>query len=290
MIGMVTVGVDPHRQVFTASALDERGRALGHQHFENTLAGHAAALVWARGPGSVDRVGIEGAGGLGRPLAEYLVGQEIDVRDVPPHKTSLRQRGRHEGKTDRLDAHRVAIETQTNDRLARAFKHSRAAPPNRVHDQIALWHNARTSLRKIRVQLIGELDAMIQALPEDLRSQLPARSTARAKINALARLDTNEISDRIHRLRLDLIAHRVTMLRQVLAQDKTAEAELAQLVQQTGSTLPGIPGIATRAAAEILLEWETCAASPKPASPASTAPPRFPPALEKAAAHPSGTD
>jgi hypothetical protein len=52
------------------------------------------------------------------------VSQGIDVRDVPPHKTSLRQRGRHEGKTDKLDAHRVAIETQTNDRLAHAFKHS----------------------------------------------------------------------------------------------------------------------------------------------------------------------
>ena len=176
MSDIVTVGVDPHRQVFTASALDERGRAVGHQHFENNHAGHAAALVWACGMGGVDRVGIEGASGLGRPLAEFLVGQGIDVRDVPPHKTSQRQRGRHEGKTDRLDAHRVAVETQTNDRLARAFKHSEPAPPDQVHDLIALWHNARTSLRKIRVQLIGELDAMIQSLPEDLRiSFLPGR-------------------------------------------------------------------------------------------------------------------
>ena len=69
MTDIVTVGVDPHRQVFTASALDERGRALGHQHFENNHAGHVAALIWARGMGGVDRVGIEGASGLGRPLA-----------------------------------------------------------------------------------------------------------------------------------------------------------------------------------------------------------------------------
>src|SRR3954454_18887731 len=95
---------------------------------------------------------------------------------------------------------------------------------------------------------------MIQALPEALRTQLPARSTVRARINALARLDTNEIINPVDRLRLDLIGHRVTMLREVLAQDKTAEAELAQLVQQIGATLPGIPGIATRAAAEMLLE------------------------------------
>lgn len=123
-----------------------------------------------------------------------------------------------------------------------------------MHDQIALWHNARTSLRKIRVQLIGEHDAMIQALPEDLRTQLPSRSTVRARINAIAQLNTSEIIDPVHRLRLDLITHRITMLREVLAQDKAAEAELAKLVEQTGSTLAGIPGIATRAAAEMLLE------------------------------------
>jgi hypothetical protein len=57
---------------------------------------------------------------------------------------------------------------------------------------------------EIPVQLIGELDAMI----------------------AIAQLDTSQITDPVHRLRVDLLEHRVTILRQVLAQDKTAEAEL----------------------------------------------------------------
>jgi hypothetical protein len=68
----------------------------------------------------------------GMTSAELLVeaGCDVrDVRDVPPHKTSARQRGRHEGKTDRLDSHRVAAETQTNVRLARAFKHAVSAAP-----------------------------------------------------------------------------------------------------------------------------------------------------------------
>jgi transposase len=251
---LITVGVDPHRSVFTASVLDERGRNLGHEHFSNTRAGHAAALAWAQGLGTIDRVGIEGAGGLGRPLAEYLVDHGVDVRDVPPHKTSLRQRGRHEGKSDRLDAHRVAAEAQANDSLAHAFKHSQPAPPDPVRDQIALWHNARTSLRKIRVQIIGELDALIQQLPEQLRDQLPTRTTVRAKINAVASLDTTAITDPVHRLRICLLEHRIQMLRNVLSQDKKAAAELARLVTQTGSRLPTIPGIAARAAAEMLLE------------------------------------
>ena len=48
---------------------------------------------------------------MGRPLAEYLVEAGVDVRDVPPHKTSLRARGRHEGKSDRLDSHRGCRDT-----------------------------------------------------------------------------------------------------------------------------------------------------------------------------------
>lgn len=250
----ITVGVDPHGKVFTASALDESGRDLDHQHFANTGKGHADALGWARSIGSIDKIGIEGASGLGRPLAEFLVHRGLDVRDVPPHKTAQRQRGRHEGKSDRLDAHRVAAETQANDGLAHAFKNSATAAPDPVRDQIALWHNARTSLRKIRVQLIGELDALIQDLPERIRTRLPERTTARARITAVAALGRVRSTDPVQQLRLKLIRNRTKMLKDVLAQDKLAGAELSKLVAASGSTLPSITGIAVRSAAEILLE------------------------------------
>lgn len=254
MSDTLTVGIDPHRAVFTASVVDERRRSVGYEHFENNRAGHTAALDWVREQGTVGRIGVEGASGLGRPLAEYLVAEGIDVRDVPPHRTALRQRGRHEGKSDRLDAHRVAVETQTNDALACAFKHSHPAPPDQVRDQISLWHNTRTSLRKIRVQLIGELDDLIHQLPEEVRAAMPVRATVRARINAIAKLDVEDVTDPLDLLRLELIGHRITMLKDVMAQDKAAEAELAKLVHQTGTSLATVPGIATLAAAEILLE------------------------------------
>jgi transposase len=114
MAALNIVGVDPHRRTFTATVLDARGGELGHAHFPNTRTGHGAGLAWAGGLGPVERWGVEGASGLGRHLAEFLVAAGCDVRDVPPHKTSVRGRGRHEGKTDRLDSQRVAAETQTN--------------------------------------------------------------------------------------------------------------------------------------------------------------------------------
>ena len=249
-----TVGVDPHRQTFTATVLDPRGGELGHAHFPNTRRGHGSGLAWATGFGSIERWGIEGASGLGRHLAEFLVEAGCDVRDVPPHKTSIRGRGRHEGKTDRLDSHRVAAEAQTNPRLARAFKHAASAPPDAVRERIALWHNARSSLTKVRVQLLGELDALVHDLPEDLRRQLPATKTVSARVNSLGRLDTAGVTDPTVALRLRLIEQRVAMLRAVLAQDKAATAELTALVDETGSTLTDLVGIAPRAAAGIIVE------------------------------------
>jgi len=250
----IVIGVDPHRRTFSATALDERGADIAVEHFPNTRAGHTAAHDWAANLGVVARWGIEGASGLGRHLAEFLVERDADVRDVPPHRTSTRGRGRHEGKSDRLDSHRIAAETQRNPRLARAFKHSEPAAPDPVRDRIALWHNARRSLTKIRVQLLGELDALVHDLPEDLRDQLPVMKTVRARVNALRALDTNAVTDPTVLLRLRLIGHRVAMLRDVLEQDKVAGAELAELVAQTGTTLTAIVGIAPRAAAEILVE------------------------------------
>jgi len=249
-----SVGVDPHRTTFTATALDSRGGKLGHAHFPNSRAGHAAGLAWAAQFGPADRWGIKGASGLGRQLAEFLVAAGCDVRDVPPHKTSARQYGRHEGKTDRLDSHRVAAETQTNLRLAPAFKQAVSAAPDAVRERIALWHSARTSLTKIRVQLLGELDALVHDLPEDLRAQLRPAKTVSARVNSLRRLDTSAVTDPTVALRLRLIEHRVAMLRDVLEQDKVATAELSELVDETNSTLTTLVGIAPRAAAEIIVE------------------------------------
>jgi transposase len=248
------VGVDPHRRSFTATLLDPRGGELDHAHFPNNSDGHAAAVAWATEHGPVERWGVEGASGLGRHLAQFLVAAGCDVREVPPHKTSLRQRGRHEGKSDRLDSHRIATETQTNPRLARAFKHAIPAQPDPVRERIALWHNARTSLRKIRVQLLGEIDALVHDLPEQLRRQLPTVKTIRARVTSLTRLDTSEVTDPTVLLRLRLIEHRVSMLRDVLEQDRVAAHELAKLVAETKSSLTAIVGIAPRAAAEIIVE------------------------------------
>lgn len=48
----ITIGIDPHREVFTASVLDERGRRMSHEHFNNNHVGHAEVLKWPNGMGT----------------------------------------------------------------------------------------------------------------------------------------------------------------------------------------------------------------------------------------------
>ncbi len=56
------------------------------------------AVMATSGDGEVLRWGVGNASGLGRHLAEFLVNNGCDVRDVPPQRTSQRGHGRHEGK------------------------------------------------------------------------------------------------------------------------------------------------------------------------------------------------
>jgi transposase len=250
------VGVDPHRKTLTACVLDERGGQLGHEHFTNTTEGYRAAIKWAVGLGPIGRWGVENASSLGRHLAEFLVAEGFDVRDVPPHRSAEQGRGRHQGKSDRLDAHRVAQETQNNRRLACAFKRHQPTAPDPVREQIALWNKARRSLTRVRVQLLGEIDTMIHDLPEELRTPASAATTIRARVHALDRLANvlEDVEDPVVRLRVELIRHRVAMLNDVLEQDRHAQLELTRLVSETKTNLCQLVGIAPRAAAEILVE------------------------------------
>jgi transposase len=247
------VGVDPHRQTLTATVLDGRGATVGHEHFPTTQAGFAELLGWANAFGAISRWGVEGASGLGRHLSKFLIDAGHDVRDVAPHRTAQRGRGRHQGKSDLLDSHRIAAETQANPQLPHPFKRAEPAHQDPVREQMSLWHNARRSLCKVRVQLMGEIDALVHDLPEDLRAQITGVKTIRARINALGSLEVGDV-DEVVRLRLDLLEHRVAMLRDILHQDKLATAELQKLTTAARSTLTDIVGIASRAAAELLVE------------------------------------
>src|SRR5215216_7299858 len=114
----IVIGVDPHKATNVVAAIDEQGELVEQQTFAANRKGLRTLERWAkRFPKR--RWAVEGAGGIGRPLAQKLLAVGERVVDVPP-KLSSRVRVLSTGnarKNDRLDATFVALAALRNDRL-----------------------------------------------------------------------------------------------------------------------------------------------------------------------------
>lgn len=97
----ITVGVDTHLDLHVAVALDHLGRRLDDLTVPTTEAGYAKLLRWAEALGSLERVGIEGAGSFGAGLARYLREKGMEVLEVGRPKRRDQHRS---GKSDPIDA------------------------------------------------------------------------------------------------------------------------------------------------------------------------------------------
>lgn len=102
---LVTVGVDTHLDAHVAVALDELGRRLDELNFPTTKTGYDKFLKWTVKLGSLDRVGIEGAGAFGAGLARFLRERGTEVLEVGRPKRRDQHRS---GKSDPIDAELAA--------------------------------------------------------------------------------------------------------------------------------------------------------------------------------------
>ena len=106
---MITIGVDAHKSLHVAVALDEAGKELNRWRGPNTAQGWRDILDWAQELDSQRQWGIEGAWGYGRRLAQYLVELGETVYEVNGKWTAMgRKYARKLGKADQLDARAVA--------------------------------------------------------------------------------------------------------------------------------------------------------------------------------------
>jgi len=247
-------GADPHKRTVTASVLDERGGVLGTATFRVSGDGHRAMEAWALQFGPITRWGIEGATGLGRHTAMYLIHQGHDVRDVCPTRTAERSKQRRQGKTDALDSVRIARETQADPDMPVAFKRAAGdAGPDETHELMSLWHKARRSILKSRQHLLNEAEHLLRELPEELRDTLPDTPDVRPRLNALARRPERQW-DPATMLRLRLLDSHQATVAELDAQDREAAKELKELARRAGSSLNELCGIAERIEAELLVE------------------------------------
>ena len=78
----VIIGVDPHKLSATIEVVDHHEHKLGAGRFTTDRAGYAAMRTYGRA--WPERTwAVEGANGVGRPLAQRLLGAGEQVVDVP---------------------------------------------------------------------------------------------------------------------------------------------------------------------------------------------------------------
>src|SRR3954469_6667125 len=77
---------------------------------------------------TIDRIGVEGSGFLGRPLVLALTAAGYDVREVQANRTAERRKRRRRAKTDIEDAEAIARETLADPPLPPAGKHATPSP------------------------------------------------------------------------------------------------------------------------------------------------------------------
>jgi transposase len=169
----VMIGVDPHKASHTAATLDAHGQLLGQQRVPATLDGYQQLRQWAdQWPQRC--WAVKGAHGIGRPVAQRLVGDGEQVVEVPA-KLAARVRVLsvgHGRKSDPHDAVSVAV----------AARSVPALRPVGVEDQATVLHlltKRRQDLVAARTQTINRLHRLlIDLIPGGARRNLTAKRAA----------------------------------------------------------------------------------------------------------------
>lgn len=239
---MITVGVDAHKQIHVAVAVDERGQALAHWQGANAPRSWQELLAWAA-PWPEREWGIEGSGNYGRGLAQHLVAAGELVYEVNPRLTAqLRRRTRKQDKSDRLDAQAVA----------RAVRQEGAGLPRVVAQAEATMVLAEVTRERRRLK--GQVDRLRNQLHHRLfhldpqyRKQFRGLSSLKT-IQVLAQYDPPGAT-LVVRTQAAAVRRIATLLYLVLKQQKEIVQQLEELGKAHAAPLLHIQGIGAHSAA-----------------------------------------
>ena len=238
----VVIGVDPAKRSHAIEVIDERERTQAARLFVNDDDGYrqmrALGRQWPK------RVwAVEGAGGVGRQLAQRLVADGESVIDVPA-KLSTRVRAMttgHGRKNDPTDARAVAVVALRNTELK----------PVTVDDAtvaLRLLSERRRDLVRSRTQTVNRLHQLLMELiPSGAQRNLTA-TKARA---LLATVRPRDVAGKARRqLAADYIDDLNTLDRKL----KALKTRITEAVTATGTTLTEMVGVGPVTAAAILGE------------------------------------
>ena len=246
----VWIGVDTHKDVNVAAAVDEAGRTIGGAApasitVTTTPAGNAELLAWARGLGeTVVAFAVEGTGSYGASLTRFLQAQgHYVVEATRPRREDAAVR-RSRGKSDAIDA---LLAAQRLHRLE-----LKISPKSRVGDIecLRMLRVARKTAVKARTQALNSMKALIVTAPDDLREQLRGltKDTLPDKCASLRPKGTAPVA--AAKIALRSLARRIHTLETEIEE---LDAEIATIIQRAAPRLRTHVGVGTDVAAALLV-------------------------------------
>ena len=238
----VIIGVDTHKHVHVAVAIDSRGIRLGDQSVVADLGGYRALIRWAETHGRIEAFGIEGTGSYGAGLARAVRRAGYHAAEVNRGDRRLR---RAAGKSDTIDAEAAARSVlagqstavpKTADGAVEMMRQLKVARDTAVKARTA----AMITLKQVVVTASPGLRETLQDLP------------AHALLTRCAGLRPDPLDTPIasakHTLRA--LARRWISLADEIA---THDRHLVRLTTETAPTLREGVGVGAGTAAEMLL-------------------------------------
>jgi len=242
-VARVIVAVDPHKKSVTIEAIDEQERKLGTGRFGTGTRDYKAMRRHVRQQWPDHRWAIEGAHGVGRPLAQRLLADGETVVDVPA-KLAARVRVFDTGnarKTDAIDAHAIAgAALRTPDLQVLEFDEQLVA--------LRLLVDRRDELLARRVQTVNRLHRLLtELIPGGAGRDLSATKAKRLLATVRPRTLVGKTTRR-------MAVEEVADLVATDAKLKPRTKELAAAVRARGSHLMDLRGIGPAGAARILAD------------------------------------
>jgi transposase len=161
--GTVIVGVDTHKHVHVAVAINALGVRLASHSAPADRAGYAELVAWARSLGPIGAFGIEGTGSYGVGLASFV--RRLEIRVIEVSHCDRRKR-RMNGKSDTIDAEAAARSVLA--RTATAIPKAADGSSEMVR-QVKI---ARDTAVKARSSAIIALKTLIVNAPGEIREAL----------------------------------------------------------------------------------------------------------------------
>jgi transposase len=242
-VRMVVIGVDPHKDVLVAVAVDGNGRQLALRDAPARPRGFRALLAWAGG--FEERLwAVEDVRHVAGGLTRFLLAAGEQVVWVPTQMSAdYRKKVRAQGKSDPIDALACARAALAEDLPA-------AVPETQVRE-VKLLLDHREDLVGEMVRMCSRLRWQLHDIDPDFAATVPRHKLHRPKWNSYVR---EFLAGRDGGIAVAICAELIDRIQELARRAAQLEREIEGLVVIHAPQLLALPGCGPLSAARILAE------------------------------------